>query len=91
MPRSAVHPLWGSLALERQSGLSLQEQIAAFFRAAIVEGRMRGGQRLPSSRQLAVECDVSRTTAVEVYQRLGAEGHFIARPGAGGFVAVPPP
>jgi GntR family transcriptional regulator / MocR family aminotransferase len=91
MPRSAVHPLWGSLALERHTAVSLQEQIAAFFRAAIVEGRMSGGQRLPSSRQLAAECDVSRTTAVEVYQRLVAEGYFITRPGAGVFVADPPP
>jgi GntR family transcriptional regulator / MocR family aminotransferase len=87
MPRTAVQPLWGSLALERTSGLSLQDQILAFFRVAVAEGRMQAGQRLPSSRQLAAECDVSRTTAVEVYQRLVAEGYFITRPGAGVFVA----
>jgi GntR family transcriptional regulator/MocR family aminotransferase len=91
MPQAAVHPLWGSLALQRQSNVSLQDQLVEFFRAAISDGRMQGGQRVPSTRQLAVECDVSRTTAVEVYQRLVAEGYFVTRPGAGVFVADPTP
>jgi GntR family transcriptional regulator / MocR family aminotransferase len=87
MPRTAIHPLWGRLALERNSAVSLQDQIVAFFRAAVAEGRLQARQRLPSSRQLAAECDISRTTAVEVYQRLVAEGYFITQPGAGVFVA----
>lgn len=91
MPQAAVHPLWGSLALDRQSDISLQEQIVLFFRDAISGGRVHGGQRVPSSRQLAAECSVSRTTAVEVYQRLVAEGYFVTRPGAGVFVAETPP
>ena len=91
MPRTAVQPLWGSLSLERDSGQSLQDQIVDFFRAAVAGGRIQAGQRLPSSRQLASECDVSRTTAVEVYQRLVAEGYFVTRPGAGVFVADTPP
>jgi GntR family transcriptional regulator / MocR family aminotransferase len=91
MPQVAVHPLWGSLALLRQSNVSLQDQLGEFFRAAICEGRMQGGQRVPSTRQLALECSISRTTAVEAYQRLVAEGYFVTRPGAGIFVADPPP
>lgn len=91
MPQRAVHPLWGSLALDRDAGVSLQDQIVQFFRNAIADGRLSGGQRVPSSRQLATECGVSRTTAVEVQQRLVAEGYFVTRPGAGVFVADPPP
>lgn len=91
MPQAAVHPLWGSLALQRESSVSLQDQLVQFFRSAIAEGRMQGGQRVPSTRQLAVECSVSRTTAVEVYQRLVAEGYFVTRPGAGVFVTDLPP
>src|SRR5690606_4374534 len=60
-------------------------------RSAIADGRMRGGGRVASSRQLAAECGVSRTTAVEAYQRLVAEGYLVARPGAGVFVADQPP
>jgi GntR family transcriptional regulator/MocR family aminotransferase len=91
MPRPSVHPLWSSLALDRDSGSSLQDQIAHFFRSAIADGRMRGGRRVASSRQLAAECGVSRTTAVEAYQRLVAEGYFVTRPGAGMFIADQPP
>jgi GntR family transcriptional regulator/MocR family aminotransferase len=83
--------LWSSLALDRDSGISLQEQIAHFFRSAIADGRMLGGQRVASTRQLAMDCGVSRTTAVEACQRLVAEGYFVTRPGAGMFIADQPP
>jgi GntR family transcriptional regulator/MocR family aminotransferase len=88
MLRRSLHPLWGSLALDRQSSVSLQEQIARFFRAAISEGRMRGGMRVCSSRQFAVDFGISRTTAVEAYERLVEEGYLVTRPGAGVFVAA---
>jgi GntR family transcriptional regulator/MocR family aminotransferase len=91
MPLPSVHSQWSSLSLDRNSSVSLQDQIVRFFRDAIAEGRVRGGRRVSSSRQLAMECGVSRTTAVEAYQRLVAEGYFVTHPGAGVFVADPPP
>jgi GntR family transcriptional regulator/MocR family aminotransferase len=91
MPQSNVPPLWCSLALDRASGTSLQDQIASFFRAAIADGRMRGGQRVASSRQLALDCGISRTTAVEAYEHLIEEGYFVTRPGAGVFISATPP
>ena len=91
MAQPSVHPLWSSLALDRDCGVSLQDQIAQFFRNAIADGRMRGGRRVASSRQLALDCGVSRTTAVEAYERLVEEGYFVTRRGAGVFVAATPP
>jgi GntR family transcriptional regulator/MocR family aminotransferase len=87
MSSPVVHPLWGSLAIERDAAVSLQDQVACYFRAAIVDRRLRCGQRLPSSRQLAIDHGISRTTAVEAYERLIAEGYLVSRPGAGLFVA----
>ncbi len=87
MTRAIVPPLWGSLSLDREGERSLQAQVVAYFRAAIVEGRMRRGLRLPSSRQLACDHAISRTTAVEAYERLIAEGYLVSRPGSGIFVA----
>jgi GntR family transcriptional regulator/MocR family aminotransferase len=91
MAQPSVHPLWGSLALDRGGDVSLQDQIAHFFRGAIADGRIRGGRRVASSRQLAMEWGISRTTAVEAYERLVEEGYFVTRRGAGVFVADTPP
>ncbi len=87
MTRAIVHPLWGSLSLNRDVEHSLQSQVVAYFRAAIIEGRLRRGLRLPSSRQLARDHDISRTTAVEAYERLIAEGYLYSQPGSGIFVS----
>jgi len=87
MTRAMVHPLWGSLSLDRDAERSLQSQVVAYFRDAIIEGRFRRGLRLPSSRQLARDHGISRTTAVEAYERLIAEGYLYAQPGSGIFVS----
>jgi GntR family transcriptional regulator/MocR family aminotransferase len=91
MAQPTVHPLWSSLALDRNCGISLQDQITQFFRSAIADGRIRAGRRVASSRQLAMEFGVSRTTAVEAYERLVEEGYFVTRRGAGVFVAATSP
>ena len=87
MPRRPTQPLWNVLALDRASATSLQDQIVAFFRDAMLRGALKPGARLPSSRQLAAELGVARITAVEAFDRLAAEGYFVARRGVGLFVA----
>ena len=79
--------LCDELVLDRDSPRSLQDQICEFFRASISTGRLRPGRRLPSSRELASELGISRTTAVQAYERLAAEGYIVARSRAGTFVA----
>jgi GntR family transcriptional regulator / MocR family aminotransferase len=87
MAHVSVHPLWSSLAPDRTAGVSLQDQIVSFFRDAIVAGRLQRGRRVPSSRTLAIEHGISRTTAVEAYERLVSEGYLVSSRGAGVFVA----
>ncbi len=53
------------------------------LRAAIVAGRLPSGARLPATRVLAAELNVSRGVVVEAYQRLLDEGLTGARTGAG--------
>lgn len=86
MPRRQPPPLWGSFALDPDSGLPLQEQLAVHFRAAVLDGRLKPGAQLPSTRALAAEAGVSRQTAVLAYERLAAEGYVEGRAGAGMFV-----
>ena len=87
MPSRATQPLWNVLALDRNASASLQDQIVAFFRDAVLRGALKPGVRLPSSRQLAAELGVARITAVEAFDRLAAEGYFVTRRGVGLFVA----
>jgi GntR family transcriptional regulator/MocR family aminotransferase len=53
------------------------------LRAAIVAGRLPSGARLPATRVLAAELNVSRGVVVQAYQRLLDEGLAGARTGAG--------
>jgi GntR family transcriptional regulator/MocR family aminotransferase len=53
---------------------------------AILDGRLRAGERLPPTRELAARLDVARNTVSVAYERLTAEGFLVARVGAGTFV-----
>ena len=54
----------------------------------ILDGRLRPGERLPPSRQLALRLGVSRNTVAVAYERLAAEGVLTGRIGAGTFVST---
>ncbi|MBW3670207.1 MAG: PLP-dependent aminotransferase family protein [Acidobacteria bacterium] len=56
------------------------------IRKAILGGQIRPSTRLPSSRDLARQCAVSRNTVLEVYAQLTAEGYLRGQTGAGTFV-----
>ncbi|MDF8264361.1 MocR-like pyridoxine biosynthesis transcription factor PdxR [Luteipulveratus flavus] len=62
--------------------------IYAALVAAMTDGRLHAGDRLPPTRQLAAELGVSRTTVSAAYDRLMAEGYVEARTGAGTFVSA---
>lgn len=57
---------------------------------AILDGRLRPGERLPPTRELARRLEVSRNTVAVAYERLTAEGFVTARVGAGTYVCVDP-
>lgn len=64
----------------------MYEQLYAGIREQAVNGGLRPGVRLASSRVLAAELGVSRFTVVSAMERLLAEGYLVARRGAGTFV-----
>jgi GntR family transcriptional regulator / MocR family aminotransferase len=66
-------------------------QIYQQIRTAILEGRLRTGQPLPPSRELAERLKVARNTVLVAYDRLAGEGFVTGRIGAGTFVAGPLP
>lgn len=68
----------------------LTVQLYDQLREAILEGRIRPGDRLASTRRVAAELGVARSTVAEAYYRLGAEGYIEGRAG-GGSVVTPIP
>jgi len=65
----------------------LAGEIYRQIRGALLEGRLRSGDPLPPSRELARRLSVSRTTVMVAYDRLIGEGFVATRVGAGTFVA----
>jgi GntR family transcriptional regulator/MocR family aminotransferase len=67
----------------RDAGRQLHRQL----KAAIRDGRLAAGTRLPASRQLADFFGLSRNTVADVYDRLAHEGLVAGRRGSGTYVA----
>jgi GntR family transcriptional regulator / MocR family aminotransferase len=68
--------------LERRAAGPLRAQLEEQLRAAVRSGRLAAGARLPSTRALARDLDVSRGVVVDAYAQLAAEGYLVARRGA---------
>lgn len=66
---------------------NLSGEIHRQLRRAIVDGRLRPGDLLPPSRELARRLGVSRTTVIVAFDRLAGEGFVTSRVGAGTFVS----
>jgi GntR family transcriptional regulator / MocR family aminotransferase len=73
--------------VDRRAGSALQQQIYLEIRRAVLDGVMQPGARLPSSRALADDLSVSRTTTLLAFEQLTAEGYLVGRRGSGTFVA----
>ncbi|MEU9837199.1 PLP-dependent aminotransferase family protein [Streptosporangium sp. NPDC048047] len=69
----------------------LSARIYRQLREAVLDGRLRPGERLPPTRELARRLKVSRNTVSIAYDRLTAEGFLVGRVGAGTFVCDEPP
>jgi GntR family transcriptional regulator/MocR family aminotransferase len=75
------------IAVNRKAPKALHQQIYDAYRAAIVDGSLRPGQRIPSTRVLASEICVSRFPVLNAYAQLLAEGYVESRVGAGTVIA----
>jgi GntR family transcriptional regulator/MocR family aminotransferase len=76
----------GSILLNPSHDASLQAQLCAQIKQVIQQGGLRAGERLPSSRDLAVQLNVSRNTVVGAYDMLVSEGYLDAESRSGVFV-----
>jgi GntR family transcriptional regulator / MocR family aminotransferase len=82
---SALSPV---ITVDRTRAQPLHRQIYEAFCTAIVSGNLGPGQRVPSTRELAVELRTSRIPVLNAYAQLLAEGYFESRKGAGTFICA---
>ena len=76
------------IAIDRFAATPLHRQISEGLRLAVLDGRLRPGQRIPSSRTLAGELEVSRLPVLTAYENLLHEGYLEGRVGSGTFVST---
>ena len=75
------------IRVQKRASNSLYRQVYEGYRKAIVDGRLRTGQRVPSTRVLALELGISRMPVLNAYSQLLAEGYFESRVGSGTVVS----
>jgi GntR family transcriptional regulator/MocR family aminotransferase len=83
--KAAEVPAW--VVLDAGSGVPFYRQLYDGVRAGILSGRLPARARLPSTRAVAAELGISRTTVVAAFQQLLAEGYLEGKTGSGTFVA----
>lgn len=75
---------------QQREGEVLYQLLYRCLQQGILKGRLRGGERLPSSRELAAQLKVSRNTVRMAYDQLIAEGYVESHQGAGSFITSLP-
>ena len=79
------------LGIDPRSGVPIYRQIMDGVRYSVATGTLRGGDRLPSVRELAVTLSVNPTTIQKAYGELEHLGVIETRRGRGTFVTENPP
>lgn len=78
------------LLAPRKSGQEAWRWLYMEVRSAIMDGRLKTGARLPSTRNLAAQYGFARGTVVAAFQQLQAEGFVSSEVSAGTFVMPAP-
>ena len=84
MRRASRPPL---IRIDETGDRTLQAKIYSSIRSSIISGIIGADGRLPSTRALAADLGVSRTTVLRAFEYLKAAGYLDPRRGSGTFVA----
>jgi GntR family transcriptional regulator/MocR family aminotransferase len=76
------------ISIDRDNPKPLHQQVYDGYRDAILRGDLAPGQKIPSSRELASEMQLSRFPVLHAYAQLAAEGYFESQIGSGTFISA---
>jgi GntR family transcriptional regulator/MocR family aminotransferase len=88
MPKQSPEINPAGIRLSKDAATPLYTQLYEQVRQMILTGRLRSGERLPASRNLALELGVSRVIVSQAYELLMMEGYLVGKTGSGTFVAA---
>ena len=83
MVKRARGSLLLSIKFDRNSHQPISTQLYVAMRELILAGGFLAGERLPATRTLAKDLGISRTTVIEVFDRLTSESLVTSKTGAG--------
>src|SRR5712675_1849621 len=87
MAKESLEINLAGIRLSKNSSTPLYSQVYEQLRTMILNKRLRPGDRLPASRNLAKDLKVSRVIISQGYEQLMMEGYLIGKTGSGTFVA----
>lgn len=76
-----------ALQIEANEDIPLFRRLAGAIREAILGQRLRAGEKMPSTPELADTLSISRATVVKTYKALISEGYLEAIAGSGTYVS----
>src|SRR5712692_5841077 len=88
-PGKSIAP--GKPQLQPESHVPLYIQLRDQLRALVHTGDLRSGDRIPASRELAIQLGVHRTTVANAYAELQSEGLIQGHVGRGTFICAGQP
>ncbi len=73
--------------MEYNTGAPIYLQVINELKKKMVKGELNPGEKMPSSRDLAVEYKVNQNTAARIYREMEMQGLCFTRRGIGTFVS----
>lgn len=73
--------------MEYNTGTPIYLQVINELKKKMVKGELKPGEKMPSSRDLAVACKVNQNTAARIYREMEMAGYCFTRRGIGTFVS----
>ena len=73
--------------MEYNTGAPIYLQVINELKKKMVKGELKPGEKMPSSRNLAVEYKVNQNTAARIYREMEMQGYCFTRRGIGTFVS----
>lgn len=87
MVKRAGGALLAGIRIDPGASRPIATQLYAGLRDLMLSGAIATGTRLPATRTLAGDLGISRTTVIDAFERLLAEGLIVSRVGSGTFVS----